>query len=114
MALLVNTTEYIVQIVSVELAGRLDIYEVPVLRKLCDDLIEGGVIHLVFDLSQVEVIDSSGLAILVGVLKRVRMMNGDVRLIWPRSESAARVLKLTRFDQVFTSIEPSQIVPRGF
>ncbi len=114
MALLVNMTDYLIRIVALELSGRLDVFEVPVLRKACDDLIEQGIVHLVFDLSRVEIIDSSGLAVLVGALKRTRMLNGDVRLIWPRAEAAARVLKLTRFDQVFTSIEPDQIIPRGF
>lgn len=114
MSLQVNTKEFTIKVVSIELAGRLDAFEVPRLRKVCDDLIAGGSSHLVFDLTYVDMIDSAGLAVLVSALKRTRILNGDVRLIWPDNPAAARILKLTKFDQVFTSIEPSQIIPRGF
>lgn len=114
MSLQINTTDYSLKIISITLSGRLDAFEAPALRKICDEFIEQGVIHLVFDLTAVSMIDSAGLAVLVSALKRTRQAGGDVRLIWPREEAAARILKLTKFDQVFTSIEASQIVPSGF
>ena len=110
----INTTEYVLKIVSIAIKGRLDAFEAPALRKRCDDYLAEGTAHFVFDLSEVTMLDSAGLAVLVSVLKRSRMAAGDVRLVWPREETAARILKLTKFDQVFVSIDPSQIVPKGF
>ncbi len=114
MSLQIIPTDYTIRIVSIALSGRLDAFEAPALRKTCDEFIEQGVSHLVFDLAAVSMIDSAGLAVLISALKRTRQAGGDVRLIWPREEVAARILKLTKFDQVFTSIDPSQIIPKGF
>lgn len=114
MTIEIATTEHILKIVVIALNGRLDAFEAPALRKLCDEYLAQQVNHVVFDLTEVSMLDSAGLAVLVSTLKRARQANGDVRLIWPRAEAAARILKLTKFDQVFQSIEPSQIIPRGF
>ncbi|MCX6066295.1 MAG: STAS domain-containing protein [Chloroflexi bacterium] len=114
MPLQLNTTEHFLKIVAITLNGRLDAFEAPALRKICDDYVSQGVNHFVFDLTDVSMLDSAGLAVLVSVLKRARLAEGDVRLIWPREEAAARILRLTKFDQVFTSILPEQIIPKGF
>lgn len=114
MTIEITTQEHTIRIIVLALNGRLDAFEAPALRKVCDDYLAQQVNHIVFDLTEVSMLDSAGLAVLVSTLKRTRLANGDVRLIWPRAEAAARILKLTKFDQVFQSIEPSQIVPRGF
>lgn len=114
MPIEITTTEHTLKIVVIALNGRLDAFEAPALRKVCDDHLARQVNHIVFDLTEVSMLDSAGLAVLVSTLKRARLANGDVRLVWPRAEAATRILKLTKFDQVFQSIEPSQIIPRGF
>ena len=110
----VKVTEHVIRIMVISPRGRLDAFEAPTLRKDCDDFISQGVSHFVFDLRETSMLDSSGLAVLVNVLKRARLAGGNVRLIWPVEEAASRILKLTKFDQVFSSIEPDQIIPRGF
>ncbi|MFN8400263.1 MAG: STAS domain-containing protein [Anaerolineales bacterium] len=114
MSLEINSAEQIIKIAALTLKGRLDAFEAPILRKACDEYIANDFTHFVFDLTDVAMLDSAGLAVLVSVLKRARLKNGDVRLVWPREEAASRILKLTKFDQVFVSIEKSEIVPRGF
>ncbi len=114
MSLEINSTEQVIKIAAITLKGRLDAFEAPALRRTCDNYIANEFTHFVFDLTDVAMLDSAGLAVLVSVLKRTRLKNGDVRLVWPREEAASRILKLTKFDQVFTSIEKSEIVPRGF
>ena len=114
MSLEINTTEQVIKIATLSLHGRLDAVEAPALRRQCDEYLANEFNHLVFDLSDVTMLDSAGLAVLVSALKRTRLKNGDVRLVWPKAEAASRILKLTKFDQVFVSIERSEIVPRGF
>lgn len=114
MSLEINSTEQVIKIAAITLKGRLDAFEAPALRKICDEYITNEFNHFVFDLTEITMLDSAGLAALVSVLKRTRLKNGDVRLVWPREEAASRILKLTKFDQVFASIEKSEIVPRGF
>ncbi|MEI7845982.1 MAG: STAS domain-containing protein [Chloroflexota bacterium] len=114
MSLEIQPFEHNIRIMAITLKGRLDAFEAPALRAMCDEYISADIIHFVFDLSDVTMLDSAGLAVLVSVLKRARLKTGDVRLVWPKAEVASRILKLTRFDQVFTSIGPSEIIPRGF
>ena len=114
MSLEINTDEKIIKIVTLHLRGRVDAFEAPALRKQCDEYLANDFSHFVFDLAEVSMLDSAGLAVLVSVLKRSRLNNGDVRIVWPRAEAASRILKLTKFDQVFVSIDQSEIVPRGF
>lgn len=114
MPLEIKSTEHIIKIAEIKLDGRLDAFEAPLLRKVCDTFMEKKYIHFVFDLTDVSMLDSAGLAVLVSVLKRARLNNGDVRLIWPKADAASRILKLTKFDQVFVSIERTEIVPKGF
>lgn len=110
----IKTVEYAIQIIVIAVKGRLDAFEAPGLRKQCEAYLEKGIAHFVFDLSELISLDSAGLAVLVSVLKHARQAEGDVRLIWPKAEAASRILKLTKFDSVFASIDSSQIVPKGF
>ena len=114
MSLEITTNEQMIKIVTIALRGRLDAFEAPELRKKCDEYFENDFTHFVFDLSEVTMLDSAGLAVLVSALKRSRLKDGDIRLVWPIADAASRILKLTKFDRVFVSIEKSEIVPKGF
>ena len=52
------------------------------------------------DMSKVEYIDSSGLGVLVSVLKKVKVSEGKLVLISPKS-SVKQILSLTNLDKVF-------------
>ena len=45
---------------------------------------------------------------LVNLLKRAREHGGDVHLVWPAEEAARRILRLTKFDRVFTFAETAE------
>lgn len=62
--------------------------------------------HLVLDLHAVTFLDSAGLAVLVRA-RRDRQRDGrTIALVRPASEDAMRVLRLTRFDRIFTMLDP--------
>lgn len=65
----------------VEVKGDLDVYDSPHLRELAISLTRAGRIHLVIDLTGCECIDSTGLGVLVGILKRVRAQDGSLAVI---------------------------------
>src|ERR1700761_1921782 len=58
------------------IAGEVEAYTAPRLREHVIDLIDNGVRHLVADLRAVTFLDSTGLAALIGSLKRLRVHGG--------------------------------------
>lgn len=93
--------EHILRVVVVTPQERIDAANAPELRQPLLELIDGGASNFVIDLSEVPFMDSSGMALLVSVLKRSRQAGGDVKLVWPKVEAARRILNLTKFDRVF-------------
>jgi anti-anti-sigma factor len=109
----IASREHLIKVIIITLEGRLDAAEAPAVNKLCNEYIENGLIYFVFDLREVSMLDSAGLAVFVNTLKRARIKDGDVRLVFPTAENALRVLKMNKFDQVFQSIDRSQIETIG-
>jgi anti-sigma B factor antagonist len=77
-----------------ELAGELDIASAPALREQLLSLLRPGSSRLVIDLSKVSICDASGVAVLVGVSRRARLLGGFLRLA-AVSPQADRVLQVT-------------------
>ncbi len=88
--------------VIVSLNERIDAFNAPTLRGVFDNLLAEGHQDFIVDLRAVTFLDSAGMAALVTLLKRARSKGGDVGLTWPTLEVSQRILKLTKFDRVFT------------
>ncbi len=84
------------------LVGEVDIAGVPGLKSFVEEQIQGGVVDLVYDLSLVDAIDSTGLGFLVWSRKRLREQSGRLRLVTSRPQ-VQRVLKLTGLGRLFES-----------
>ena len=87
-----------------ELSGELDFGTSERLRAELLDLIDDGARTLVIDMSDLAVIDSTGLGVLVGVLKRVLQHGGKLSLRAPRP-AARKVFDITGLDRVFTIVD---------
>ena len=100
----------------VEISGRLDASTAPDVKSQLHELIEGGQCRLVLSLSELEFLDSSGLGVLVGSLRRCAAMGGDMCLARV-PEFAQSVLELTRLTRVFhvadSEEEAAGIVQKG-
>lgn len=84
----------------VEVGGEIDVYTAPVLRERLAALHEAGARHLIVDLRAVRFMDSTGLGVLVGALKRVRLSSGSLLLVID-SERVFKVFKITALTQLF-------------
>ena len=84
--------------------GEIDVAAAPDLREQLVDLIEAGTTELVVDLEGVDFIDSTGLGVLVGAVRRARSADGDVRLVCTNSR-LLKVFDVTGLDEVFTIVE---------
>jgi anti-sigma B factor antagonist len=85
----------------VEVGGEIDVYTAPQLRGALNDAVADGARHLVVDMTGTEFLDSTGLGVLVGGLKRVRTMDGDLELVCS-SEKILKVFRITGLTKVFT------------
>jgi anti-sigma B factor antagonist len=83
----------------VAVRGELDLFTAPELRALIGELIDQGKTCLIVDLVATSFIDSSGLASLVGALKRVTEAGGRLVLV-NDSPRLSRTLALTGLDRV--------------
>jgi anti-sigma B factor antagonist len=96
----INQHSYGITVIQVN--ERLDAFNAPALRARQEEILTAGHTRLIYDLSNISFLDSAGLAVLVSALKRSRYAGGNVKLVWPKSNAAQRILRLTRFDQVFS------------
>jgi anti-sigma B factor antagonist len=85
----------------VELGGELDVTTVPRLREHLGELIADGHHNLVVDLQGVEFLDSTGLGVLVGGLKRVHPHDGSFQLVCSQ-EGILKIFRITGLVNVFS------------
>ncbi len=71
--------EKIVQVVDV--SGFLDAHTSSQLEKTLSSLVEGGDYSLILDFKGLDYINSASLGLLMGIAKRVRDKQGDLRLL---------------------------------
>jgi anti-sigma B factor antagonist len=84
----------------VVVGGEIDVYTAPKLREQLVDLVNAGKYHLVVDMEGVEFLDSTGLGVLVGGLKRVRAHDGSLSLVCTQ-ERILKIFRITGLTKVF-------------
>ncbi len=85
----------------VEVEGEIDVSSADTLRDQLSDLLDRDRTDLVIDLRAVTFLDSTGLGVLVGTLKKVRLAGGRLQLVIS-SERLLKVFRITALLQVFT------------
>lgn len=83
------------------LTGELDLDGASQLREAALKLVTEAPSNLVLDLRDLDFIDSTGVGVLVAIVKRLRAAGFDLILRAP-GERVRRVLDLTGLDKVFT------------
>ena len=84
----------------VVVGGEIDVYTAPKLREQLIELVSDGSYHLVVDLEKVDFLDSTGLGVLVGGLKRVRNHDGSLQLVCTQ-EKILKIFRITGLTKVF-------------
>ena len=88
-----------------QVAGEVDVYTAPALRERLLDLAAKGAVHVIADISRVDFLDSTGLGVLVGGLKRLREHDGSLTLVIS-APSILRLFEMTGLTKVFPA-QPS-------
>lgn len=89
------------ELVSLRINGVLDAVTVPSLRRELEGIANRGAREVHIDLSELELIDSSGVAALVYLFKQMRSRGGAVVLHGVKDQPLA-VLRLLKLDRVFS------------
>ena len=84
----------------VAVGGEIDVYTAPKLRDKITELVGDGHHNLVIDMESVDFLDSTGLGVLVGGLKRVRAHDGSLRLVCTQ-ERILKIFRITGLTKVF-------------
>ncbi len=86
---------------TVVLTGEIDVSTSNRVREALIAISNSGETSVVVDMTNVTFMDSTGLAALVGPLKRFRSLNGQIVLRSP-SKGVLKVLEITGLTRVFT------------
>ncbi len=84
----------------VAVGGEIDVYTAPKLRDKITELVAGGAYDLVVDMHDVEFLDSTGLGVLVGGLKKVRAHDGSLQLVC-NQDRLLKIFRITGLAKVF-------------
>ena len=84
----------------ISLSGEVDVYTSPRVKQEIVDLLNQGSTRLVIDVTRVEYLDSTGLGVLIGGLKRAREHDGDLRLICDNPR-ILRIFEITGLTKIF-------------
>ncbi|MGH3212649.1 MAG: STAS domain-containing protein [Trebonia sp.] len=85
----------------IAVGGEIDVYTAPKLREKLISLVEEGSYQLIVNMEGVDFLDSTGLGVLVGGLKRVRAHDGWIDLVCTQSR-ILRIFRITGLNKVFS------------
>lgn len=86
--------------VVVDVKGEIDVYTAPKLREKMIELVSEGSYDVVVNLESVDFLDSTGLGVLVGALKRVKAHDGSMALVCTQHK-ILKIFKITGLTRVF-------------
>ena len=87
-------------ITVIAVGGEIDVYTAPKLRERLIGLVESGSFHLIVDMEGVDFLDSTGLGVLVGGLKKVRAHDGSLQLVC-NQDRLLKIFRITGLAKVF-------------
>ena len=94
-------TRHADDVTIVAVGGEIDVYTAPKLRDRITELVGEGHYRLVIDMENVEFLDSTGLGVLVGGLKKVRAHDGSMEIVC-NQDRLLKIFRITGLAKVFT------------
>ncbi|WP_042277526.1 STAS domain-containing protein [[Clostridium] dakarense] len=85
---------------DINLEGELDVSTADKLKEYLHGLVEQEVVDMKINLSSLEYIDSTGLGVMIGVLKKLRTNDKEIYIINPKS-NVKKIFTITGLDKIF-------------
>jgi anti-sigma B factor antagonist len=87
------------EVVVAHVTGELDIAGAPQTGERIAEAVPTSARGLVVDMSTLEFIDSSGVAMLFGLVRRLSSRRQELRVVAPKGRPVARVLEIVEFER---------------
>ena len=84
----------------VDLSGELDVSASDKLKEELKQMLDIEVLNIKIDISELEYIDSTGLGVLIGILKRAKIEEKEVEIINPR-KNVLKIFTITGLNKIF-------------
>ncbi|QJA09823.1 STAS domain-containing protein [Romboutsia sp. CE17] len=85
---------------SVNLEGELDVSTADKLKEHLHGLADKEILDMKINLENLEYIDSTGLGVMIGVLKKLKVGNKEIYIVNPRS-NVRKIFNITGLDKIF-------------
>ncbi|PTL58326.1 STAS domain-containing protein [Paraconexibacter algicola] len=84
-------------------SGEVDLFTAPELKVAAQQALDAGATRLVVDLTATRFLDSTALGVLIGLVKRVRPLGGDLTIV-NTDPTTAKTFTITGLDEIFTVV----------
>lgn len=85
---------------DVTLEGELDVSTADKLKEQLHKIVDEEMLDVKINLSDLEYIDSTGLGVMIGVLKKLRVNNKEIYILKPR-DNVKKIFNITGLDKIF-------------
>ena len=94
-------------VVILDIAGEIDLYNAPVIKDIINGLIEEQKFNVIINLEKVTYIDSSGIGALISSLSNLKKYQGGLKIInvYASVRKVFELTKLTSFFDIYNSEE---------
>ena len=86
------------------LTGQLDAFSEPIFGKVIGNFVDQGPFNVILSLAQIDFIDSSGLGVLVQLVKKTQTAGGSLQVV--TNPRVTQTVKLVRLEK-FLSLQPT-------
>lgn len=100
-------TEKIGEVLMVYLQGRLDVHRSLEVEQEINELIDKGEKKLLFNLSDLSYLSSSGLRVFIATLRKLKEIGGVLKISEIQA-NVAKIFKIVEFDDIFEMYNNSE------
>lgn len=85
---------------DISLKGELDVSTADKLKEYLHNLADEKILDMKINLDKLDYIDSTGLGVMIGVLKKLKTDNKEIHIINPKS-NVKKIFTITGLDKIF-------------
>lgn len=83
------------QVVIIGISGNLDMNNVKLVKEIFDKEVEKGSKNIAIDMSNLNYIDSSGIGVFIGLMRKLKEVGGSV-ILFNLTENIKRIFQMTK------------------